>query len=713
MGWEIRTHDVGQADSHLLITPKGSTVLLDADEDRIVNSLDIRTINHFISTHLHKDHIAGLRHLNDAGYSIDQAYQPRADRYDTDIDGGVKTDVLNEYIGNLSSQGIEIEDINYLTIGDEILQEEDATLTALSPPETDEEIETTSQSSGYDCLFKPEEANANGTVCKFEGPDGVSALFMGDVGDESAHNAESWLVDQHNDPDSDVDLDADILFIGHHGSNKSSDEKFLDAVDPEDVVISSSSNNNYTSENHHDGHPHDETLKRLHEHEIDVHWTAVHGTTSITVEDGTVTLDYDTNLETTAAADIGALKYYARAHNFDQLSTIDTIAPEHLPEETPDWITDAAPTIADTPKEMDAATQTMVDAAITNADTVEDVRQTLATLDTPERSTATEPSEDDVKQDRYFSSKDLEETEGTTITISSDDDIGMTIDDGDITLSLGDSQTATDSTTVAVAADAPIDVPPTEGDSWKLHVADEGSTVTVDASPGEEMGASFDEGAITLTFGDDGELHVSPATDDFTMSREDGDLTLSTGEPDARMPSQERATDRSPDDPTNDQDPTPTIKSPPSREGAAEHEPTERELGQDESEIHGNRTASNGHTRDSDRDSATDTSTADGQADASKDAEVDPQVRYEKWIKDPDEPMPPINPEAYKRVHGEEPSDELLEQDNQRAIDHNGPDHDDEPAQASEADQDVESDRSRERSLERKPDSRDDGGLSW
>lgn len=185
--------------------------------------------------------------------------------------------------------------------------------------------------------------NANGAVCQFEGPDGVSGLFMGDVGDESAHNAESWLLEQHENDDSDIHLSSDILYIGHHGSNKSTGERFLAAVDPEHVVISSGLDNNYTSENQYDGHPHDATLERLHDQDVSVHWTAVHGTTNTTVEDGEVQMDHDSAIETTAAADLAVLKYHARANEVDQdqLAEIEEIAREDLPEVTPEWATGA------------------------------------------------------------------------------------------------------------------------------------------------------------------------------------------------------------------------------------------------------------------------------------------------------------------------------------------------------------------------------------
>lgn len=355
--WTVRTLDVGQADSHTLITPDRKRVLIDSDKQEIANKIedlppiqnksnetDKIAIDHFFLTHLHDDHASGFQHLNREKCMVHEVHQPSAARYNTGEDGGVDPVVLDKYKKGLSNHGISPREVTQLTTGDKIIDEDDATLMALSPPPTDETIETASQSTGYPCKFKPKKANPNGAVCAFEGPDGVSGLFMGDVGDESAHNAESWLCEQHADPESDVDLNADILYIGHHGSNKSTGEKFLDAVDPEHVVVSSGLDNNYTSENQYDGHPHNETLERLHDREIDVHWTALHGTTTTTVENGTTQLDHDTELETTAAADIAALKYHARANDFDQedLPEIETIELDELPEETPDWVAEAS-----------------------------------------------------------------------------------------------------------------------------------------------------------------------------------------------------------------------------------------------------------------------------------------------------------------------------------------------------------------------------------
>ncbi len=71
-------------------------------------------------------------------------------------------------------------------------------------------------------------------------------LFSGDA----EKSVENFLVF------SGVDLRADILAVGHHGSKNSTDEKFLAAVNPQKAIIQVGKNNRY-------GHPSAETLALL------------------------------------------------------------------------------------------------------------------------------------------------------------------------------------------------------------------------------------------------------------------------------------------------------------------------------------------------------------------------------------------------------------------------------------------------------------------
>ena len=74
-------------------------------------------------------------------------------------------------------------------------------------------------------------------------------------------------------------LDADILQVGHHGSETSTGYVFLNAVLPEVAVISVGAGNSY-------GHPSENTLSRLRDAGADVWRTDLAGTVTIT-SDGT------------------------------------------------------------------------------------------------------------------------------------------------------------------------------------------------------------------------------------------------------------------------------------------------------------------------------------------------------------------------------------------------------------------------------------------
>jgi len=85
---------------------------------------------------------------------------------------------------------------------------------------------------------------------------------------------------------------ATILQLGHHGSNTSSDTKFIQAVDPDIAIYSASADNSY-------GHPHPEVVSLIQDAGITLYGTDVHGTILVTTdgkeydvatkEDGTIT----------------------------------------------------------------------------------------------------------------------------------------------------------------------------------------------------------------------------------------------------------------------------------------------------------------------------------------------------------------------------------------------------------------------------------------
>jgi hypothetical protein len=229
-----------------------------------------------------------------------------------------------------------VDNIYHASEGSEYSIGEDTDIRILAPPDTEDSADVPRAATGADVNFKPINANENGAVFKTEGE--RSALFMGDVQNDSHHYAESWLIQQHDDPENDIDLDADVLFIGHHGSDNATSKEFLDRVDPEIAVISSDFAEEYN-------HPHDEVLKNLYEQDGDVYWTAAHGTTRTDLDE-TLTTDHTEDLDTTAPADLAVVKHYCRENDVAP-EAIDQLDADTLPEDTPDWAADASSLVVD------------------------------------------------------------------------------------------------------------------------------------------------------------------------------------------------------------------------------------------------------------------------------------------------------------------------------------------------------------------------------
>ena len=87
-----------------------------------------------------------------------------------------------------------------------------------------------------------------------------SFLFMGDA----ENVVENELLAAGSD------IEADVLKVGHHGSDSSTSQEFLDEVDPEFAIISCGKGNDY-------GHPHKEVLNRLEDAKVKIYRTDVNG----------------------------------------------------------------------------------------------------------------------------------------------------------------------------------------------------------------------------------------------------------------------------------------------------------------------------------------------------------------------------------------------------------------------------------------------------
>lgn len=231
--------NVGQADSQLIIN-NGKTMLIDAgnqkDGELIVNAikaLNIEKLDYVIGTHIHEDHIGGMTDIVNS-FEIGSFYLP----YNT-------TTTSNYYKKLLTAMSNKNLSITEAVSGDKITLE-NATCEIM-------------------CVDNSEPENQNLASIVLELSYGnMKYLFMGDAEKENEEER-SWN-------------DIDVLKVGHHGSNTSSTEEFLNQVLPEISIISVGKDNSY-------GLPKDKILKRLENINSKIYRTDTDGTIQI-ISDG-------------------------------------------------------------------------------------------------------------------------------------------------------------------------------------------------------------------------------------------------------------------------------------------------------------------------------------------------------------------------------------------------------------------------------------------
>lgn len=256
---EIHHIDVGQADSTLIITPEGETVLIDTGDwrqsgDGVIEYLDdhdIDRIDHLVATHAHADHIGGHD-------EIIELYEIERDGVGAAYDSGVasSSQTYERYLDAIEEHDVDLFEVEE---GDELpIEDDQLSGTVLNPPEGD---------SGSDLHY-------NSVTIAFEFGE-FRYLTTGDA--ES--DAEQRMVDDWSE-----ELEADAYHAGHHGSSTSSTEPFMDEVEPTIAIISSSYDSQY-------GHPHDETLEIFDEFGIETFWTGVHGNVILTTDGQETTVE--------------------------------------------------------------------------------------------------------------------------------------------------------------------------------------------------------------------------------------------------------------------------------------------------------------------------------------------------------------------------------------------------------------------------------------
>ncbi|MBC8059384.1 MAG: MBL fold metallo-hydrolase [Clostridiaceae bacterium] len=247
---QLKVHyiDVGQGDS-ILIQQGSENMLIDTGTNSSAKSLinyleaqNIKKIDVLVLTHPHEDHIGGADVVIKE-FDIGAIYMPKITS---------TTETFKDVISAISSKGLKIISPKP---GD-IIKLGDAVSTILGPiSSNDKDLNT------YSIVLKLAFGNN-----KF--------LFTGDA----EASTEKDMINKG------YDLSADILKVGHHGSDTSTSQGFLDKVNPKYAIISVGKENNY-------GHPHLLTMDKLKIKNIPVYRTDEKGTILVTSDGNNITFN--------------------------------------------------------------------------------------------------------------------------------------------------------------------------------------------------------------------------------------------------------------------------------------------------------------------------------------------------------------------------------------------------------------------------------------
>ena len=316
---ELQVHfmDVGQGDSILILFPDGKDMLIDCANYN--NSSAYRTetlayidtyvtdgqLDYLMLTHCDSDHVYFMDEVLE-NYQVDNVFMPNvlathdkvaeADLPQEQLDRFTDEDTVSTacyadfFIAALTEPDCTVtlnvdpdEDTNSIVITDGTEQSDGSydgatyMLTFYCPTEEYYESTGFDDANGYsDAEYK----NAVSPIGILEYND-VRIVLTGDSNEIN----EPTFVDRIGGA-----LDCDVLKVGHHGSETSSTEKFLDAINCEYAVISCNAEGNTFS------HPRQSTLDRFIEDDMTIYRTDNNGNIVLTVDETgemTFTLEHE------------------------------------------------------------------------------------------------------------------------------------------------------------------------------------------------------------------------------------------------------------------------------------------------------------------------------------------------------------------------------------------------------------------------------------
>lgn len=240
--------DVGQGDAAYIRTPDNFRLLLDGGDegsyDEVLEDFlltnGVLKLDAAIVSHYHSDHACGILEALEDKFPIGRLYLP-----DTQNDSVLHGKLLDAAERN----GTEVQ---YLSGGDIISLNDEIAFEVILPNPN---------------IFQIDADNENNNSMLMKLTYGESGfLFTGDL----ETDAESALPPE-------INIQAEVLKVGHHGSHTSTSQEFLDRVSPNVAVIGVGANNRY-------GHPHKDVLKRLEEDIAHIYRTDTDGTITLHVK---------------------------------------------------------------------------------------------------------------------------------------------------------------------------------------------------------------------------------------------------------------------------------------------------------------------------------------------------------------------------------------------------------------------------------------------
>ncbi len=200
--------DVGQGDSIFIQLPNNETMLIDAGEvyksENVINylnNLGIKKIDYVVGTHPHTDHIGGLEEVINT-FDIGSIYMPRASS---------TSKTYLDLLTAISNKGLKVKTAKSGVV---VLDDDNLKLEFIAP-----------NSDNYS------ELNNYSAVLKLTYLDNTF-LFMGDAETLSENEVT-------------CNVDADVIKVGHHGSDSSSGIEFVKKVSPEYAIIMVGEGNSY------------------------------------------------------------------------------------------------------------------------------------------------------------------------------------------------------------------------------------------------------------------------------------------------------------------------------------------------------------------------------------------------------------------------------------------------------------------------------------